>query len=112
MTLKNLGRLWDWLGSRKVAGLYRELHAKKLFEGIAWKNVYELFAESIPDLSNKTILDFGCGPRGGLAEFLGDQKVISYDPYIEAYSTLPWSRRFDVLFSSDVLEHLPMHAVE
>ena len=97
---------------RSLPRLYRELHAKTMFAGVTWKNSYELFAASIPNLEQQIILDFGCGPRGGIAEFLGDQRVISYDPYVQAYSTPPWNRRFDVLFSSDVLEHLSIAAIK
>jgi hypothetical protein len=36
---------------------------------------------------------------------LGD-RVIPFDPYVEAYAEVPWAKDFDVVFSSDVLEHL------
>ena len=66
---------------------------------------------SIPKLEQKTILDFGCGPLGGLVEKLGTGSVISYDPYVPKVATPPWNRNFDVLFSSDVLEHLTLQDV-
>jgi len=90
-----------------LPGLYREMHAKRLFPGITWRGVLDLFASVVPGLERRTVLDFGCGPRGGLAEHLGADRVVSYDPYVEAYSASPWDRPFDVVFSSDVLEHLP-----
>jgi hypothetical protein len=92
--------------------LYREMHAKGLFPGVAWRSVFETFAAAIPDLERRIILDFGCGPRGGLAEQLKPGQVVSYDPYVERYSEPPWSQSFDVVFSSDVLEHLPQREIE
>jgi hypothetical protein len=92
--------------------LYREMHAKGLFPGVAWRSIFETFAAAIPDLERRTILDFGCGPRGGLAEQLKPGQVVSYDPYVETYSKPPWNQSFDVVFSSDVLEHLPQREIE
>jgi hypothetical protein len=59
----------------------------------------------VPSLRAKTILDFGCGPLGGVAQKLGD-RVISYDPYVEEFSSEPWGKDFSVIHSSDVLEHM------
>jgi 2-polyprenyl-3-methyl-5-hydroxy-6-metoxy-1,4-benzoquinol methylase len=88
------------------------MHAKGLFPGVTWRNVFDSFTAAILDLDRRTILDFGCGPRGGLAEQFGADRVVSYDPYVEAYSASPWHRPFDVVFSSDVLEHLPEQDIE
>lgn len=88
------------------------MHAKHLFVGLTWKNSYDLLCAYVPNLERHKIVDFGCGPRGGLREELGAERVISYDPYVEAFSKPPWDQDFDVLFSSDVLEHLPMTAIE
>jgi hypothetical protein len=94
-----------------LPALYREMHAKALFPGVTWRGLFESFAAAIPDLERRTILDFGCGPRGGLSERLPGQ-VIAYDPYVDAHSASPWERPFDVVFSSDVLEHLPQSEIE
>lgn len=121
-----MNRLWNWVERfradtspaskqapvKQLPRLYREMHAKKSFVGLTWKNSYELLYQSIPNLTQYKIVDFGCGPRGGLREELGPERVISYDPYVEAFSNPPWNQKFDVLFSSDVLEHLPLGAIE
>lgn len=96
----------------RLPSLYREMHEKQLFVGLTWKNSYDLLRTSIPDLERYKIVDFGCGPRGGLREALGPERVISYDPYVEVFSESPWDQSFDVLFSSDVLEHLPLQAIQ
>ena len=96
-----------------LPALYREMHAKGLFPGVTWRSILQCFTAAIPDLDDHVILDFGCGPRGGLSEQFGPDRVVAYDPYVEAYSALPWERHFDVVFSSDVLEHLlPQHIEE
>jgi hypothetical protein len=95
-----------------LPALYREMHAKGLLPGVAWRTAFETFSAAIPDLERRTILDFGCGPRGGLAEQLPPNRVVSYDPYVEVYAAPPWERPFDVVFSSDVLEHLPQREIE
>ena len=97
--------------SAQLPTLYREMHASGQFAGVAWKSVFDAFATAVPDLERRTTLDFGCGPRGGLAEQLPG-RVISYDPHVDAYASPPWDRAFDVVFSSDVLEHLLPEDVE
>jgi hypothetical protein len=56
------------------------------------------------------VLDFGCGPAGGPAALLGADAV-PYDPYVRAYAADPWAKRPRGVFSCDVLEHLPLHAL-
>ncbi len=92
-------------GQHYRASLYRDMHERKLFKGVAWrKNLLDV-QTAVPELDAKRILDFGCGPNGGLAQELGD-RVVSYDPYVPAFARTPWHAQFDVVFSSDVLEHL------
>jgi hypothetical protein len=93
-----------------LAAQYAEMHAKALFPGDSWKVHYRTLCETIPNLDSLRIVDFGCGPSGGLAQALPSQ-VISYDPYVEQYSTPPWDKPFDVVFSSDVFEHIPRSQV-
>src|SRR5262245_51995929 len=101
----------DDIAGGDLPHLYREMHAKALFPGITWRGMFETLSAAIPELEQRTIVDFGCGPYGGLAERLG-KRVISYDPYVDAYATPPWDKHFDVLFSSDVLEHLPQPDID
>ena len=87
------------------AAQYQEMHANGAFPGKSWQHHVDTLMRVIPDVAEKTVLDFGCGPLGGLAARLGE-RVISYDPYVEKYATPPWDERFDGVFSSDVLEHM------
>ena len=81
------------------------MHDAKSLGGDTWRAHLGQLTSVIPDLRSKTILDFDCGPKGGLAAEFGSQ-VTSYDPYVSQFSSDPWSKKFDVLFSSDVLEHM------
>lgn len=81
------------------------MHESGLFPGTTWRVQLPQLYEVVPDVSRRYIVDFGCGPRGGLAEEFG-ANVICYDPFISEYCDSPWSKSFDVFFSSDVLEHM------
>lgn len=93
-------------GPEYVAKLNREMHAHGAFPGHSWRAHIEALERFVPDLRQKTILDYGCGPLGGLRQEFGE-RVIAYDPFVEAFSSPPWARPFDVVFSSDVFEHIP-----
>jgi len=97
--------------SAKVRGLlpgwYRDLHAEGKFPGDTFHAHLPALAALLGERTGLSVLDFGCGPRGGLAsvpEF--PHTVRGYDPYVPAFADDPWSRRYDVVFSSDALEHL------
>lgn len=85
---------------------YEQLHGQGLFLGETWHNYFDIFKDFIPSFDYQTILDFGCGPKGGLAAKLGNQ-VIPFDPYIPEYSEQPWNKKFNIFFSCDVFEHIP-----
>jgi len=57
----------------------------------------------------KTVLDFGCG-HGFLGEFVREQRpdIIwsDYDPSIEGKDELPEMGYYDLIVSSDVMEHI------
>ncbi|MFO0949164.1 MAG: hypothetical protein U1D30_25180 [Planctomycetota bacterium] len=99
------------LGRRYLESQYREMHAEGAFPGNSWRYHVKVAKEYIPELASMRIVDFGCGPLGGVAGEFGD-KVISYDPYVEQFSTPPWDQPFDVLFTTDVIEHMPLDQVD
>ena len=87
---------------------YRAIPGQSLFSSRTRPKSYDLLVASIPRLNQYRIVDFGCGPSGGLAEVLGRERVIPYDPSVGGYDAPPWDRPFDVFFSSEVLEHMPL----
>lgn len=86
---------------------YRELHANGAFKGDSWRWHEAHLINLVAFKPSGAILDFGCGPQGGLlrSSRLPGHKI-PYDPYVEEYSEDPWKKDFDVFFTSDVLEHL------
>lgn len=98
-------------GGSYLAGQYAVMHSAEGFAGLTWQERIDEFTDAIPGAKELSILDFGCGPRGGLAERFGDS-VIPYDPYVEAYADPPWAKDFDVVFSTDVLEHMSRREID
>ena len=63
----------------------------------------------IKNYNPKTILDFGCGTGGlvrGLQEQYPNSIVSGYDPGNSGYSDSIDNRKFDMIVSTDVLEHI------
>lgn len=92
--------------------MYAELHAQGAFQGESWRVHLPAFHRFNGSGNNSPVLDFGCGPRGGLAaEFPGHTPyvVIPYDPYVPQHAGDPWGQPFRTFFSADVFEHLPIH---
>lgn len=58
----------------------------------------------LPREVEPAVLDFGCGPHGGISHVV--RNVTAYDPYAPAYAADPWERRYRVVYSCDVLEHM------
>jgi len=102
----------SWLTDRRTrtdrdyrAQLNRQMHKDNLFKGGAWEATIENLESVVPDLRQLVTLDYGCGPLGGVSAELGEG-TICFDPYVEKLNQSPWNRQFDVLFSSDVMEHM------
>lgn len=95
-------------------------HLRKEHDGSKWGSTGarfagELFAQRIacrPYL--KTVLDFGCG-KGTMKPFLLERfpnlTISEYDPGIAGKDKLP-KGQFDLVMSSDVMEHIEPHLLE
>ncbi len=101
-------RAWE---RNQLPKYYDRMHNEGQFKGHTWRAYVHELEAFVPEAATRTYLDFGCGPKGGLAERFGD-RVISHDPYVPQFAASPWSRSFDVVFSSDVLEHMPMIEIQ
>ena len=88
-----------------IKASYLRLHQQGVFVGKTYLRYLDLFERYVTPLAGRRVLDYGCGPCGGLANELGEQ-VIPYDPYVSEFQDDPWDKSFQVVFSSDVLEHL------
>lgn len=91
--------------------MYRQMHNEGAFKGDTWTAHRQALNEFLAFRTSGRILDFGCGPKGGLDAYYGPMRVVSYDPYVAEYSEDPWNKDFDTFFSCDVFEHLQQDAL-
>lgn len=87
----------------RIKQFYIDGHKEGKWLGKTWEKHFNTFINLFA-LSREKILDYGCGPNGGIKNKLGDQ-VFPYDPYVPKYKILP-NDGFTYIFSCDVLEHL------
>jgi len=83
------------------------------------------FAKELPyiqtlmkEVKPKTILDFGCGKGNqyrppynfhlALPKF---EKLVMYDPAVPSFEKRPDKENFDLIYSTDVMEHIPEHDI-
>lgn len=86
--------------------MYRQMHRDGAFKGNTWEAHRHSLQQFLAFRPSGRILDFGCGPTGGLAKYYGYERVISHDPFVPEYAADPWSEQFSIFFSCDVFEHL------
>jgi hypothetical protein len=116
---------------RELIGLYRSLHSggdklsgvppEETFDGQSLSGHVVMIARIVANFGIHTVLDYGCGkalgyehwqgkrngePVTGLKNIWGVDAIALYDPAYEPYSQLP-SGKFDLVISTDVLEHCP-----
>lgn len=96
-----------------LPGMYQEMHARGAFLGNTWQQhiaaAKQFFAAGQP-LDTQTIVDYGCGPVGGILKAdLDGARVVPHDPYVTEYAATPWKMPLTGLFSCDVFEHMPVN---
>lgn len=91
----------------QLPGMYREMHAAGAFQGLSWEPHLRDLKNFLSFRESGRILDYGCGPLGGLAKHYG-QGVVAYDPFVEKFAADPWKQDFTTFFSCDVMEHLTL----
>jgi len=99
---------------------YAQLHKDGAFIGNSWQRHYHnlfsfLGGDATDGIYNHTILDYGCGPTGGLSNTnnirynlnLYNGVVVPYDPFVPEYKREPWKEgKLTAFFTCDVLEHM------
>lgn len=94
----------------RLPHFYRTMHAAGAFDGVTFMPSLPELGELVGDPRPLSFIDYGCGPKGGLSQVFA--RVAPYDPYVPQYAAEPdWDRPVDVVFSSDVLEHMPASTV-
>ncbi|WP_075215358.1 hypothetical protein [Mongoliimonas terrestris] len=93
---------------RSLIGEYATKHRESRYGTTGIKVLPHVAPHAIA-LAPRSLIDYGCGQSRlgpALGAVLGVDDVARYDPAIPALSALP-VRRFDLLISIDVLEHIP-----
>ncbi len=90
---------------------YRQIHEKNPTYGSGPKEgaikKYSKWCEDISGINR--ILDYGCGNSKLVDGILPDKNLTRerWDPAIPEYSTRPTPWKFDLVFCTDVMEHVP-----
>jgi len=92
---------------------YSEMHATRFYGSSATELHLATAARVVSELRPASILDFGCGRSDLVAHFWrdGERRIERYDPAIPKLKRMP-PGRFDLVLCCDVLEHIPMAAVD
>lgn len=94
-----------------IAKSYPKLHEEGAFNTPSWRRHVPLFDALTGPEERRAVLDYGCGPDGGLSNALYDA-VYPYDPYVAKYTTPVQGRKFKAVFSTDVMEHLTVDQIQ
>ena len=92
---------------------YQELHRRREVFGSSDGGPHLPFLlAAVASSGARRLIDFGCGKGVAVARLaqLG-LEVEGHDPYVDEFATVP-EGRFDLLFSFDVLEHVPMSEMD
>jgi len=92
---------------------YQEMHATRHYGASASELYLEDVARVVRTIGPQSIMDYGCGRSDLVAHFWldGKRRIARYDPAIPAFKDMP-EGRFDLVLCLDVLEHVPMYAVD
>jgi hypothetical protein len=98
---------------------YKQMALVGYFRGLTVVKYEESIRQLIQESSSTTLLDFGCGAGDQynsphcLHDALGIKRadVALYDPSFETHDSKP-AGQFDIVISSDVLEHIPEPQVD
>lgn len=93
------------ISEAEVTEWYTQAHAVHRFSGKVYLSYLPLLSVVFPAWRDWCVLDYGCGPEGGVVSEVSSG--VGYDPYVAKYAADPWKgHTFDLFFSSDVFEHL------
>lgn len=92
---------------------YKEIHSTRHYGNSAAEEYLDVVAQVVKERKPHSILDYGCGRSDLAAHFWrdGERTIARYDPAIGKYKLIP-EGKFDIVFCCDVMEHIPMSAVD
>jgi hypothetical protein len=93
---------------------YKEYHKDpQKYPGASFHKELPHIKSLMNEVKPKTILDFGCG-KGKQYSALNlhlqlpkFEKLVLYDPAVPQFSKRPDKENFDLIYSTDVMEHIP-----
>ena len=98
---------------RDIIEQYKILHSQKRGYGTTGKSLVPIIEPLVRMVKPKSIIDYGAG-KSTLVDLVAPELEIlreKYDPAVEGIDALP-PGPFDMLFSTDVLEHFPEELVD
>ena len=97
---------------------YKEYHKNPTkYPGSSFEKEIPFIKNLMNEVKPKTLLDFGCGKglqystcqlERLLPKF---EKLTLYDPAVPQFSEKPKDKRFDLIYSTDVMEHIPEYDI-
>jgi 2-polyprenyl-3-methyl-5-hydroxy-6-metoxy-1,4-benzoquinol methylase len=103
----------DLPGADDHVRLYGQMHRERFYGSSATELHLADAARVVRALNPSSVVDFGCGRSDLVAHFWrdGKRRIARFDPAIPEYQTIP-EGHFDLALCCDVLEHIPMVAVD
>ena len=96
-----------------ITNEYNDLN-RQLHQGAGWgkggEQWYTEIKEFLEATQAQTVLDYGCG-KGALVAALNEYISCGYDPAVDSFKEPPFTK-FDVVVSTDVLEHIEPDCLE
>lgn len=92
---------------------YDQMHSTKHYGSSSTELFLTEIAAIVQERKPSSILDFGCGRSDLVAHFWQDgaRRIARYDPAITKWKEMP-EGDFDLVLCCDVMEHIPMSAVD
>lgn len=102
----------------QLSSLYAEAHESglasvtpdRLFDGASFAPHVERIKVIISATGARTMLDYGSGKATAVRDrtrLLGLDSITCFDPGVPEFSTFPAGQKFDLVISTDVMEHIP-----
>lgn len=92
---------------------YKYMHATSFYGSSATELHLDSALSVVKRLNPRSIIDYGCG-RSDLASHFyrdGERTIVRFDPAIAKFEMVP-PGQYDLAFCCDVMEHVPMSAVD
>lgn len=90
---------------------YKQLHKTQKYGTSSGRQLLAPVQNLINKITPQSVLDYGCGQSDLYKLIRGVPHIVRYDPAIAGIDTLP-EGEFDLVLSTDVMEHIPEDTVD